>query len=1186
MTESPLVDSGFAVLVFSQRDDPIACLNKAMAFLTVVASYSNATSSSGNNASEQARVVKCYNCQGEGHMAKQCTQPKRPRNATWYKDKAMLALAGQILDEEQLTFLTEDLDTYDFDCDDISNSKAVLMANISNYGSDVISEVPHSETYFNNMENQSVHAMQDFKQTPVVDVTDNEITSDRNIIPLSDDFEKHVTPQQELSAEQAFWLRMFNPTSKPSDASPVKIEAPKVSLVNENLKKLKFHLSRFDNVVKIRTTPDARTKDEWGFEHTKAVFNNEIIPFLKSLKDIFNVFDKDLLNEIMEVQTVFDQMDAVVQQSSVDKQCLEITKKELLLENDRLLQQIMSQDVLLTVMNSMSLIGESVNIYRKRKESCDKCFNLEAELLKSQNAHNDLLKSYSQLEKHCISLELSIQLNQEIFQKDESCNNQNALEIPEFFENNDLKAQLQDKDTTICKLKDIIKSMREKSKEENVNYDYGEIETKNIKLENSVVFKEQFDSIKKTRVRTKEQSDSLIDKLNLKSAENEDLKAQIQDKVFVITSLKNDLRKLKGKEIVDIVAQTPSAYTIVPGMFKLELEPLAPRFSELLTSSSNIKQVESSITSDSNTPVLSPTGLKCSTSNYGSKPAGNKKNDRISRTPSRNMKNKVEAQPRKVNKKNSVVEPIRDVDGKHSLLNVNSEPIYATCKKSMFDGVHDKCLLDFVENVVQIVLWYLDSGFSKHMTWNRSQLMNFVSKFLGTIRFGNDHIARIMGYGDYQLGNVTISRVYYVKGLGHNLFSVGQFCDADLEVAFWKNSCFIRNLDGVDLLFGSRDTNLYTISLDDMLKTSPICLLSKASKTKSWLWHRRLSHLNFGTLNKLAKDGLARGIPRLKFQKDHLCSACALGKTPLLLWAEAINTACYTQNRSLIRLRYNKTPYELMQDKKPDLSFFHVFCALCYPTNDNDDLGKLDAKTDFGFSLVTRLQRTRKIIETIHVTFDELTAMASEQFSLGPGLHSMTSATSSSRLVPNSIPQQPCIPPPRDDWDRLFQPMFDEYFTPPSITVSPVQEAAASRAVVLADSLMSTSINQGTPSTQEQEHSLNIYQGFEESPKTPIFHDDPLHESFHEDSTSHGSSSNVRQTHTPFEHLGRWTKDHPIANVIGDPSRSVSMRIQLKTDTMWCYFDAFLIFVEPKNFKQAMIEPSWIDAMQEEIHEF
>ncbi|GKE90262.1 hypothetical protein Tco_1567737 [Tanacetum coccineum] len=133
-----------------------------------------------------------------------------------------------------------------------------------------------------------------------------------------------------------------------------------------------------------------------------------------------------------------------------------------------------------------------------------------------------------------------------------------------------------------------------------------------------------------------------------------------------------------------------------------------------------------------------------------------------------------------------------------------------------------------------------------------------------------------------------------------------------------------------------------------------------------------------------------------------------------------------------------------MQDKKPDLSFFHVFGALYYPTNDNDDIGKLDAKAN-----------------------------------IGPGLHSMTPATSSSGLVPNPIPQQPCIPPPRDDWDRLFQPMFDEYFTPTSIAVSLVQEAAAPRAVVLADSSVSTSIDQdapssSTPSIQEQEQSPNI----------------------------------------------------------------------------------------------------------------
>nr|GEX71215.1 putative reverse transcriptase domain-containing protein [Tanacetum cinerariifolium] len=128
----------------------------------------------------------------------------------------------------------------------------------------------------------------------------------------------------------------------------------------------------------------------------------------------------------------------------------------------------------------------------------------------------------------------------------------------------------------------------------------------------------------------------------------------------------------------------------------------------------------------------------------------------------------------------------------------------------------------------------------------------------------------------------------------------------------------------------------------------------------------------------------------------------------------------------------------------------------------------------------------------------------------------------------------------------------------------------APRAIDLAHSHASTSIDQDAPSTQEQEQSLNISQGFEQSPKTLIFHDDPLNEYPNEELTSQGSSSNVRQTHTSFESLGRWTKDHHIENVISDPSHSVSMRKQLQTDTMWCYFDAFLTSVEPKNFKQAM----------------
>nr|GEY92038.1 retrovirus-related Pol polyprotein from transposon TNT 1-94 [Tanacetum cinerariifolium] len=168
---------------------------------------------------------------------------------------------------------------------------------------------------------------------------------------------------------------------------------------------------------------------------------------------------------------------------------------------------------------------------------------------------------------------------------------------------------------------------------------------------------------------------------------------------------------------------------------------------------------------------------------------------------------------------------------------------------------------------------------SRHMTGDRSRLMNFVKKFIGTVRLGNDHFVAIMGYGDYVIGDSVISRVYYVKGLGHNLFFVGQFCDADLEVAFKKHSCYVRDTDGVELIKGSRGSNLYTISVEDMINSSPICLLSIASKNKSWLWHQRLNHLNFGTINDLAKKDLVRGLPRLKFVKDHLCSACQLGKS-------------------------------------------------------------------------------------------------------------------------------------------------------------------------------------------------------------------------------------------------------------------------------------------------------------------
>nr|GEX88986.1 integrase, catalytic region, zinc finger, CCHC-type, peptidase aspartic, catalytic [Tanacetum cinerariifolium] len=388
----------------------------------------------------------------------------------------------------------------------------------------------------------------------------------------------------------------------------------------------------------------------------------------------------------------------------------------------------------------------------------------------------------------------------------------------------------------------------------------------------------------------------------------------------------------------------------------------------------------------------------------------------------RNIKNIVRAQPRKVNKKNSVVEPIHDVDVKHSLLNENYEPICSTCKKSMFDGVHDKCLLDFVENV-SCPDCSLVSGLRMFKTYDMEPLLAHelcfkLLEILDVTFFDLLLKPMMVMYLSFLkvllLGAVFLTTIVKISFLGGT---------AVVEVILVKEDVFPSIVKGSNvsaapsssrvhfrsfkLSFGtwtqvasrSQETNLYTLSIGDMVASSPICLLSKASKKKSWLWHRRLSHLNFGAINNLAKNGLVRG----------------------------------------------------------------------------------------------------------------------------PELQSMTPATSSSRLVSNHILQKPCNPPLRDDWDHLFQPMFDEYFNPPTIAVSPILVVATPRAINLVDSPVSTSIDQDATST---------------------------------------------------------------TNVIGDPSRSVSTRKQLQTDAIWCYLDAFLTSVELKNFKQAMTEPSWIDAMQEEIHKF
>ncbi|GKB59992.1 retrovirus-related pol polyprotein from transposon TNT 1-94 [Tanacetum coccineum] len=321
---------------------------------------------------------------------------------------------------------------------------------------------------------------------------------------------------------------------------------------------------------------------------------------------------------------------------------------------------------------------------------------------------------------------------------------------------------------------------------------------------------------------------------------------------------------------------------------------------------------------------------------------------------------------------------------------------------------------------------------------------------MGTVCFGNDNFAAITGYRDYVQGNLTICHMYCVEGLGHNLFSVGQFCDGDLEVAFRSNTCYIRNLEGEDLLTSSRDSNLYTISISKMAASSLVCLMSKTTSIKSWLWHRRLSHLNFGTINQLTKNELVDGHPRFKYNKEHLCSACEQGKSKKATFPsklvpstdsklELLHMDLYGAMRiqrnmtaNVLKVRYdNETEFKnaILKSFYEKQGIMHhtpivrmpqqngvpvlLKIPLLYLTNDHDDLRKMRPKADIGCPPA----QTRCLF-----------SLSSTALSFLPAITNCLNFQNSSDNV-NETPSQ-------QDLDNLFGPLYEEYYAPRTLEVS------------------------------------------------------------------------------------------------------------------------------------------------------
>ncbi|KAJ9536751.1 hypothetical protein OSB04_un000055 [Centaurea solstitialis] len=592
-------------------------------------------------------------------------------------------------------------------------------------------------------------------------------------------------------------------------------------------------------------------------------------------------------------------------------------------------------------------------------------------------------------------------------------------------------------------------------------------------------------------------------------------------------------------------------------------------------------------------------------------------------------------------------------------------------------------------------IWYLDSGCSRHMTGSKSVLINYREERGPAVTFGGNGKGQTRGYGTLTNGVTTFKRVAYVEGLMHNLLSISQLCDKNHKVSFSKKKCKVKNRRKEVILTGVRHADIYIINMNT--STDNFCFVSRASTDMNWLWHKRLSHLNFKTLNQLCINNLVIGLPDYRYTKESLCSACEKGKqtrasfkskqissisSPLQLlhmdlfgpvnvqsiggkkytlvivdeysrytwvfflraksdapeeiilfvrkmerlnnltdrsirsdhgtefknstlesffeqkgisqnfssvrtpqqngvaerrnrtlieaarsmlseanlatqfWAEAVNTACYTQNRSLIVKRFRRTAYELFRNRKPSIEHLHIFGCVCYILNNKDSLGKFDSKSDdgifLGYSSISKTfrvfnKRRQAIEETIHVKFDES----------GPTFPHPNDNTEINQWADSffQVPEPPIADPsPQDLPDG-----FEENPIPPSdITTPPLINA--------------TPITQITPPEPDQPtNSEDFSQTTVSEPSPTNLLPDP----------SSNEASTSGQVYQPP--ALRWTKDHPIDQVLGNPSSGVKTRRQAGNV---CLYVNFISENEPKEIDDDLRDPAWVSAMQEELAEF
>ncbi|XP_063941275.1 uncharacterized protein LOC135149479 [Daucus carota subsp. sativus] len=500
-------------------------------------------------------------------------------------------------------------------------------------------------------------------------------------------------------------------------------------------------------------------------------------------------------------------------------------------------------------------------------------------------------------------------------------------------------------------------------------------------------------------------------------------------------------------------------------------------------------------------------------------------------------------------------------------------------------------------------LGYLDSGCSRHMTGDSTLLSKFEERVGPSITFGDDSKGFTLGYGIISKGNVIIDNVALVKGLKHNLLSISQLCDRGHQVWFSTEACVISDKkDNKVVLTGNRKGNVYTADFNSTSADSLTCLFSKASLDDSWLWHKKLSHLNFKAMNDLVRKDLVRGLPKLEFSKNaseiiinhikivdnidpgrkvsrirsdsgtefknsvmksfyedkgihHEFSAARTpqqngvverknrtlieaartmleeSKLPTYFWAEAVKTACYTQNISLINQAQGMTPYQLFKGKKPTLNFLHVFGCKCFV---------LRNQAYRVYNL-----RLNIVMESVHVMFDDKKIQGFDD----EGFHDVFQFENESEgIIELESDDDECV---ENINSGVIHPSIGNNLPNTRTTVDTTQSTS------MANDLSNTSSSMASSSR-------SIHLGGASQNET--------------DFTNEASSS---RSNLPPQR--KWTRDHPFELIIGDAAAGVKTRRATMDE---CLYSSFLSHEEPKKIEEALLDPDWILAMQEELNQF